>query len=237
MGNSAAELHLIFEKWKSVADGRTTAFVSRGLHDGNKDRSDAAFDEHLRAMRLLAECQTFVNELESSGRDVTTFRRTLRLWAAVVMHYPYNWQAAGEAAATLNQHGLDTLSALSLVMETRGPVLLDDAQRQLRALLDDVTTLLKEDQTLSADLRSHVYLVVQMLNRYLDDVEMYGQADIKEALRDLWVSLLAAAGQSGEAHKSKWEAFVQKIGIPAVGTIMGSIPTLALEAASLATGA
>jgi hypothetical protein len=236
MRNPAAELHAIFEKWKRTGSPRTAAYIARGLHDTGGGDSNAAFDEHIRAMRLLAECQNIINEMESNGTDVATFRRTLRLWAAAILHYPHNWQNAGEAAAPFKEHAMDTLSTLAILLEARGPLITVEGMSLLKQLLADVTDLLQVDDSISADMRAHVYAVVQTLRRYLDDVDMYGQADFKDAIRDLWVSLNAAAGQADEKHRSKWQAFVRDIGIPAAGTVMGSIPTLALEAVSLAAG-
>lgn len=229
----APELYELFDEWKTNA-GRNPAFVARGLHVPEK--SDDAFDQHIRAMRLLAECQTAIAQLEGNGANVTSFRRNLRMWAATIMHYPNNWQAAGEAGRAFGPHAMDTLSSLAVVLDTRGPVVSEQGMERLRQLLRDVKDLLVEDDSISEDMRGHVYSVVQTLNRYLDDVEMYGQADIRDAIRDLWVSLNAAAGQSDERHRTKWEAFVRNVGMPAAGTILGSIPTLALETASLIAG-
>ncbi|WP_454700063.1 hypothetical protein [Arthrobacter humicola] len=237
MRNPAAELHTLFKKWADTGSPRATAFVARGLHQPDGAQSGEAFDEHIRAMRLLAECQTMVDQMEASGTDVETFRRMLRLWAGAIMHYPYNWQAAGEVSHPFKPHAMDTLSTLAILLDARGPIITDDGMERLRKLLDNVKALLIEDESISADMRGHVYSVVQTLNRYLDDVEMYGQAEIRDAIRDLWVSLNAAAGESvDDAKRSKWKGFAQEIGIPAVGSVLGSIPSLALEALSLAAG-
>lgn len=234
MNNPASELHSIFVKW-SAANGQA-AFQLRQLATLGSDESNAAFDEHIRAMRLIAECQTAIDQLEANGTKVDTFRKTLRLWAAGIMHYPYHWQQPGEATNPFDARVMDTLDTLAIVLDSRMPMISPAGMEHLRNLLAQVKDLLTKDESLSADMRSHVYSVVQTLLRYLDDVEMYGKADIQAAIRDLWVGLNAAAGQSSDANRPKWQSFVQQIGVPAAGTILGSIPTLALEAAALVAG-
>jgi hypothetical protein len=232
--NPAKELHSLFEKW--TAGTGQPAFQVRGLASVGSESSNAAFDEHIRAMRLIAECETAISELEASGTKVNTYRKTLRLWAAGIMHFPFNWQHPGEAVSPFDDRVMDTLDTLAIVLDSRLPLVTSGGMEHLRRLLTEVRELLAEDESLSAAMREHVLSVVQTLMRYLDDVEMYGKADIQAAVRDLWVGLNAAAGQTSDRLRPKWQSFVQQIGVPAAGTILGSIPTLALEAAALVAG-
>lgn len=236
MRNPASELHALFERW-ALGGSRDSAYTMRGFNAGSPNEKAAAFDDHIRAMRLIAECQQLIDQLEANGTKVSTFRRNLRLWAAAVMHYPYSWQGAGDSRRPFDERVMDTLDSLAILLDTRGPIVNADGMERLRGLLADVKNLLVEDTSISEDMRRHVYSVVQTLNRYLDDVEMYGQADIRVALRDLWVSLNAAAGESVDDEKrSKWKGFAESIGIPAAGSVLGSLPSLALDALSLAAG-
>lgn len=194
-----------------------------------------AFDSHVRGMRLISECENAISELEREGQNVDTFRRVLHSWAAALMNFPQSWNGRDtNPRQVFTPRVMDTLETFALVLESRAPAINPYGIERLQSLLVEIQDLLKEDASLGGEMRLHVYEVVQMLLRYIEDKEMYGHADFRNAVKDLWIAVNAAAGASDDEHRSRWKDKANAILVPAAGTILGSIPAYGMQIAQIA---
>jgi hypothetical protein len=232
MENPAAELHELFVGWSS--NPNLAPYIARELAAG--ENSDQAFDDHIRAMRLISEIDMLIARLEQTLPSASSYRKSLRRWAGAVMNYPQNWQGPREAQLPFNDLVMNTLEGLAVTIDAMGPVLEAGGEEKLKALLSDVEALLTQDDSIDGLIRGHLYEVIKLLQRYLDDVEFYGEADFAAALRDLWVTMNAASNQADDEHKGRWVVLLERIGVPAAATVLGSMPTIALQAIGMATG-
>lgn len=229
MRNPAHELLEIFEAWGEFPAG--SPIKSRGLEDDE----DAAVDEHLHAMCLLAAMKACVDDLERGGYRVSSFRRSFRLWTKAIMNYPHPWNAASNSHI-FTVHAMDTLENLAAAIDSHVPVPTPERVAEIMSYLDDVVSLLGEDRNLSPELRLHVSKIVQTIRNAVAEEKAFGETDLKQALYDLWVALYAAAGQSEGETQGRWAKMAETIYRPAAAGFIGSIPGLAIAAAQLAQG-
>lgn len=227
MKNPAHELLELFERWGEHPGG--SALDSRGLQTDE----DTAIDDHLYAMCLLAAMKNCVDDLERGGYRVKSFRRSFRLWTKAVMNYPHAWNA-GANSAVFSVHTMDTLENLAAAIDRHLPAPTPERVAEIMSYLDEVVTLLEEDEELSSELRLHVSRIVQTIRGCIVEEKAYGATDLKQALYDLWVALYAAAGQSDGDKRGRWATMAETIYRPAAASFIGSMPGLAIAAAQLA---
>ncbi|MFI2563558.1 hypothetical protein [Paenarthrobacter sp. NPDC018779] len=228
--NPAHELLELFEQWGEQPDGNP--LKGRGFHKNE----DEAVDDHLHAMCLLAAMKNCVDDLERGGYRVKSFRRSFRLWTKAVMNYPHAWNTNSNSAI-FSVHAMDTLENLAAAIDGHLPTPTPERIAEIMSYLDDVVSLLGDDESLSPELRLHVSKIVQMIRGCIAEEKAFGETDLKQALYDLWVALYAAAGQSeGEEQRSRWTAMAEAIYKPAAAGFIGSIPGLAIGAAQLVQG-
>ncbi|MHA7180318.1 hypothetical protein ACX80J_09400 [Arthrobacter sp. MDB2-24] len=232
MGNPAAELHELFVRWSSNAE--LAPYIARELAAG--DDSDRAFDDHIRAMRLISEIDMLIARLEQTLPSASSYRKSLRRWAGALMNYPQQWQGPKQAQLPFTDLVMNTLEGLAVTIDAMGPVIDVGGEEKLKALLVEIEELLSDDDSIDGLVRGHLYEAVKLLRRYLDDVEFYGEADFAAALRDLWVTMNAASNQADTEHKGRWDSLLDRVGVPAAATVLGSMPTIALQAIGMATG-
>ncbi len=136
-------------------------------------------------MRVIAECDVVITELESTMPSAAAYRKSVRRWAAALMHYPNQWQTPRQAQTPFTDLIIDTLQGLATLIDARGPMLQPVGEEKLRELLDEVEELLRIDDSIDGLVRAHLYEVIQMLRQYLDDIAFYREADLAASLRDL----------------------------------------------------
>lgn len=226
MRNPAHELLEIFETWGEFPGGNP--IKTRGLEDDE----DTAVDDHLHAMCLLAAMKHCVDELERGGYRVKSFRRSFRLWTKAIMNYPHAWNAASNSHI-FTVHAMDTLENLAAAIDSHVPAPTPERVAEIMSYLDDVVSLLGEDQNLSPELRLHVSKIVQTIRSAIAEERAFGETDLKQALYDLWVALYAAAGQSDGETRGRWATMAETIYRPAAAGFIGSIPGLAIAVAQL----
>jgi hypothetical protein len=167
-----------------------------------------------------------VDDLERGGYRIKSFRRSFRLWTAAVMNYPHAWNSGSNG----------TLENLAAAIDGHLPVPSPERVVEIMSYLDDVVSLLGEDQKLSPELRLHLSKVVQTIRSCIAEESAFGETDLKQSLYDLWVSLYAAAGQSDGENRGRWAKMAETIYRPAAAGFIGSIPGLAISAAQLVQG-
>ncbi|MFE4230108.1 hypothetical protein ACFRJ8_19720 [Arthrobacter sp. NPDC056886] len=176
-----------------------------------------------------------IDDLERGGYRVKSFRRSFRLWTKAILNYPHAWNSASNGSI-FTVHAMDTLENLAAAIDGHVPEPTPERVMEIMAYLDDVVSLLGEDQNLSPELRLHVSKIVQTIRSCIAEERAFGETDLKQSLYDLWVALYAAAGQSDGATRGRWATMAETIYRPAAAGFIGSIPGLAIAAAQLAQG-
>ncbi|MCB5294490.1 hypothetical protein BJQ90_03958 [Arthrobacter sp. SO3] len=186
-------------------------------------------------MCLLAAMKLSVDDLERGGYRVKSFRRSFRLWTKAIMNYPHAWNAASNGSV-FSVHAMDTLENLAAAIDGHLPAPTPERVVEIMSYLDNVVSLLGEDQNLSPELRLHVSKIVQTIRSCIAEESAFGETDLKQSLYDLWVALYAAAGQSDGETRGRWATMAETIYRPAAAGFIGSIPGLAISAAQLVQG-
>lgn len=227
MTNPAVELLAIFDRWR----GGTTATPDRGI-----DATPDGIAEHIRAMKLIWDIELALASLEQRSMSVEVFREASTSWAKNVLAYPYGWDKTGGESETLYTAGrVDMLRALGTLLDGM-PVQVNEGQASnLAGWLDEITGLLATDDSIDDALRAYVYKIVAEVRRVLGEYAATGKFDGETALTNLWVSLLAAEGQT-KTKKGQWKKFAQDIKAPIAAGILINLPQLAIEAIKLTAG-
>lgn len=228
MTNPAHELLVIFEAWR----GSTTATNDRAI-----DSSPDGVANHIRAMKLIWDIEVALTSLEQRSMSVAVFRDASKAWAKNVLAYPHGWDKTnGESEVLFSEARVDMLQALGTLLDGM-PVQVNEGQAaSLSGWLDQITELLATDDSIDDALRAYVYKLVAEVRRVLGEYAATGRFDGETALTSLWVSLLAAEGQT-RSKKGQWKKFAQDIKAPIAAGILVNLPQLAIEAIKLTTGA
>lgn len=218
MSNPAKELYEQFAAWRR--DGSHPA-KARGM--GHPEESAAA---HRRAMRQLTEIERRVDELDRLGRDVSVYRRYLTNWTKALVCYPNGWAQNADSTSYPDQVSMDMLHSLAERLDGRFNQIRTDSPK-LRALIEAVDRALREDDSISDEMRWYVANLLAEIRHTIDDHEYIDGFDLNDALQRLWVSLKAARIESEKPER--WERASRFWRDVAVGVIV-SLPQLSLAA-------
>lgn len=223
MHNPATALIELFTSWKSG----TTPYHARAM--GSKGKQD-----HIDAMRHIADCSRILDLAESQGRKVAVHRRAVGLACQAILNFPYSWQAA-DTEKPFTDHLTDAVESLESFISSTNHSSLTATVSTVRSALDDVVGLLHRDTTLNPDIRGHVYRTVQVLRRFIDDEEFVPGTDFSEALYNLWIATNAAAGAStNEECREGWRDRASGFWKETRGGLAASIPANAIALSQLA---
>lgn len=129
-----------------------------------------------------------IDDLERGGYRVKSFRRSVRLWTKAIMNYPHAWNAASNGTV-FSVHAMDTLENLAAAIDDHLPAATSERIDEIMSYLDEVVSLLGEDEHLSPELRLHVSKIIQTIRSCMAEERALGETDLKQALYDLWVAL------------------------------------------------
>lgn len=200
MSNPAKLLHEQLEKWKNfpTKDARSV----RGLNSGDGWPSTRV------AMQLLLDTEELMDRVEGDGIDLSTQRKYLNTWTAMVIAYPEGWNSSGHHS--IDQNSLDALSMTATYLDTYVPKFESGGDENLRQFLEVINRKLKEDDSYLAQ---HAKRVVAHLMKLLIEWEVFGEFRIVDALADLQRILDALAELKPEdpfwrnAAKATWAWF------------------------------
>lgn len=232
MENPATLLLGLFQRWDSE-QGNVAASSVRGLV-ASGELSDADVD-HINAMQWISQLRREVDELEQQGRRVGSYRRHLGNWTHIVLNYPGAWQSRHNRDL-ITAPMLDTLEQLSDVLDAALAPITEEARSSARQLLGQVVDLLTEDSSLPEDVRQYVYQIVTNARNCIEDYEVLGNTDLRAALQHLWGALKAAEGHSSGNFRQRWKSMSERIFAPAAAAMLGTAPTLALQAIQITQG-
>ncbi|GAA1781646.1 hypothetical protein [Agromyces lapidis] len=232
MTNPARRLQMIFARWSDAYTGHTSAHSAREWNSA----PSVAMDQHLEAFRLLLAIGDSLDYLEAKNVNVNVYRAAYVEWTKIVLNNPNAWTTALGREAAFPEHPIAHLDTLATVLDLDRPVLHPEPEAKLRAVVDQVMELLGADESISPSLREYVYRLVTEIRTALDDEAVMGSFDFAEGAQRLWIALFAAAGQSTKM-RSKWKAAASGIFRDAGVAALGSLPSVGLTIAQIASTA
>lgn len=243
MDNAADSLHKIFEAWGDESWRAQSGLFPREVEHNNRrfltrlfepsaqpgiePITSATANESFRAVFLVNTVAGLIDDLELSGQRVKSFRKALQVWARAVAGFPNAWHQdpVGEAA-------LDALEYLSALL-TRDTTSFDaPGLDRIEALLEEVQNLIREDESITDELRWYIHKHLQNVRNRIADYRNGYDKGLQSALQDLWVALVAGEEQS-ESMRERWSAFSRQLHVPVAAGILASLPTLAVTAYQL----
>ncbi|MCU0152381.1 hypothetical protein [Curtobacterium poinsettiae] len=193
--NAALALHDIFAAWRDgqEASNQTRApFHARGFHSS----PDKALATHRQAMRLLGVLEIYVARLEQAGRPQRVARKHLESWTRIILAYPLQWQGSASPEEAVPDASLDALEQFAEIIDASGLLATAEDVRRLGGGVTEALRLLREDDSLSDDLRYYVSVLLQEVRIVLENDYLQDGFDFKQAQARLRVAMEAAAGQS-----------------------------------------
>lgn len=176
MANPAKLLYQQFEEWRS---------------NGGQDREDsreirqqgcAAWDKHLRAAQLLHDIQELLEYAEEQGHDVGSFREPFYDWVKMLWIYNSGWLTEGDS---INDTAMRHLKNASVVFS----FLLPELEESKKTGFDNFLTVLDQRVANLDDehkhLRAHALRIIRHIHGCLDNLDVYGEFRILDALHDL----------------------------------------------------
>ncbi|MDY0892991.1 hypothetical protein [Frigoribacterium sp. CFBP9030] len=226
MSNPAADLHALFVQWGEVLkDGNHSVAGSRGLD------TVRGFAGQRDAMRHLLDLVDGLARLEEQGLPVSLYSKYVPAWTSMLMNFDRSWGSAMSREVAFPSNEMDHLETLIGWFAVGAPRLRGGTGMELRALLEDVSSLLLEDASISDELRLYIRRLVADITASLDDETLGDGFDLGGAAERLWVALFAAAGQTSDPEKkSRWANLATTIWQPSIVGITSSIPGVVVTA-------
>lgn len=209
--NPALALHGIFADWRDrqEASGQTKApFHAREFHSS----PDQALKTHRQAMRLLGAIEMHVTRLDRAGRPQRVARKYLSSWTQIILAFPLNWQGNASAEETVPDASLDALEQFAEIIDASGLLASEEDVRGLSGGITEALRLLREDNSLSDDLRYYVSVLLQEVRIVLENEYLQDGFDFKQAQARLRVAMEAAAGQSNTPER--WREVIKTYLVP-----------------------
>ncbi len=184
-------------------------------------------------MGALIAIDRELTALETRGRNMASYRRIYPQWMHGVLAYPHGWTTT---QGDFSIHALDSLDHLAELLDlTTAAHVAPEVVATIPAMLDNISALLAEDDSITPQLRAYLLRLVQETRTAVEEHDVLNTFDLDVAMERLWVALQAAADQS-EKKSDKWRSFFSQVAVSAFGGAIASAPTV-IQAALTAGGA
>lgn len=190
------------------------------------DQARSVTRDHLDCMTCLIEIDHRLSQLEAEGRNVGSYQRMLPTWMHAVLMFPGGWQAK---QPKVSAHAMDSLEHLAELLDLVTPSVRPERSQQLSDLLDRVAAMLKDDDSLSDQLRRYLFWLVEETRTALAEHQTLGTFDVNGAMMRLWVGLNAAAEQS-KGKKREWRGVVRDLFVGTTGGLLANVPGIVQQA-------
>lgn len=227
MSNPAKLLHEQLNNWDGSPS--KTASAARDLNNGEGWATIRV------AMQLLLDTEELMDRVEQDGPDLSTQRKYLKTWTAMVIAHPDGWNSAGNHS--ISRTALDALSMTATVLDTYVPKFEAGGDEKLRQFLEVIDQKLGRDDSCLAQ---HAKRVVAHIRKLLIDWEMFGEFRIVDALGDLKRILDALAELKPEdpfwrnAAKATWAWFKKDLATAlAAGIAVNALTSGAAEVSEI----
>jgi len=220
MTNAARRLHDQFLEWLSAGSSQSSA-TARGMTD-----TEGAAEQHREVMTDLLDVERGLRRLSTVGRPVDIFENMLPSWTMTVLSFP-DWNNVPQSLF-FTAHSMDVLRLLADTFDLLAPNV--DLQ-PLEEIVAAAEQLLREDDTITGELRGYLHGLLQELRIVLSDVSNLSTFDLNGALQRLWVTFFAAAEQSSKPQG--WRDLAHDVFVGTAGGLLANLPALGMQISQL----
>lgn len=237
MANPAELLHRQLLGW---TDGRTkTAKEARNFNKQNgennsqfQSRTAQIWADHRLAVTRLNQVVEAIEVAKREGVPVTVYDQFIPQWTEAIFAYPHGWAERSEPG--ILKAPLDQLEGVAALLDFVIPKFEEGSSEKfsnfLEVLLHRVSALDESHRFL----REHSIRIIQHLRGCLEDLDLYGEFKIIDALHELKY-ILEALEEAADAPEDK--KFYQKAREGAWGFFKKSTGSVVLAGTILASSA
>ena len=208
MANPAELLFNQFTEWNKPAESAQKA---------RKDTPDLAI--HRRAIHNLNDINHLLRHMENEGKRVRVYKEAFPRWVKTVFNYPDYWQ--GSKSAAIVQKDIDYLENLIDVLDPFVPKLDAGSFEGVRSHLEQIESLLNEDDSLDPLSRESAREVVANVREAIDNFEIFGDFRTEKLLQLLLGQLAVLTLRS--SRREKWKTVLNGFVIP---YLVAQLPSL-----------
>lgn len=210
MPNAARELADLLKAWTRVEYGKTV-YLSRG----SATQVEPAFiDEQVRACGLLGQVGEILQAMEQAGEDTEHYRVFLPKWWNAVVLPNEHWgesQNHERGRALWEPETLASLRGFAAYLdktELRSAQMTPESRMSSRSAVDDVMDILRNDVTMSDDIRRYVFGLATEIRTVLDSDDARVDVDLVRRINELRGFL----GELADALEKSRDESTQKTG-------------------------
>lgn len=244
MANSASRLADTFRDWWTdewrvesgmfLRDrGLSKVFSLLGLEVlvKGQDAERAALKARTGALELFTQTLPAIDEMEARGLHTEAIRQSQWKWNAAILNFPRAWAAS----RPVNDADLMALNMVSNDLDSRKTNVDRARLNEILDLLDRVEQLLREDGSITDQLRWYVHRLVREARDRVADEDGGFTTNLHETLEALWVAMEAGRSQSKE-KRGLWDKLSERLYYPVASGLIASVPSLAISVLSIPHG-
>lgn len=185
MANPAELLHQQLLEW---SDKKTEAAATkRGL---KKDEQNAvAWKQHRIAIQHLLNIEEALQWAKADGKDVSVYEEHLPVWTEQIFAFPNGWFDGNSFSIT--KVPMDQLRGAKLQLDYLIPEFKPAGQEGFESFIKVAAFKVSQLGDEHEDLKNHALKILRHLKGCLDDVEIFGEFNIVNALSELKTILFA----------------------------------------------
>jgi hypothetical protein len=196
----------------------------------NGDSSSLDFwDAHQVALGYLEDVRTALRSLRVAGQDVRPFETALPAWYGAVFSINTPWGQGDNVERRLLQPLEEQmLRAFATLIDGMAwvPVIETGHMGDLLGLIDDISTLVREDVALPVDARRYILGLLAEAKSVLEEHELYGSVRVRQIMMELGGALTTTTATIPEGERR--DAWATKVG-PLLLLIGGAVGSQALQ--------
>jgi hypothetical protein len=229
--NPATQLLLIFERWsRAIGEG----YGGANARGWNGD-AGAATAEHIQAWRHLSDLIRTIDGISDLGMNVSAAKSYYSVWGRMIASVDVSWSNGNGADQAFPQDALSQLQSVSTIIELAGSQVTPTNLELLNQVITQAIELLKDDESLSDELRSYLVKLIREIRNALEDDEVGGGFNFAEAAERLWVAMHAASSQS-TSKSNAWKTAALKLLPPTASGVLTHVGTVGFDFVAKALG-
>lgn len=218
--NPAKALADLFTQWNEDYVHNSFAFEDYPIEEGQ------------RAVVYLSQIVRYLEKTKTLIPNIGIYEKHAVQWL-VSCGAPYS--SPNHAGELVPQNSIDILQALSTVIDIqsqnlRTPIA-EKNREEFEAKIRELADAVEDDQTLDANLKSHLRALLDHLLECLASLETTGQFDLGEAFNKLRIYVGAAAYQSQHKNSQKIYDRFLSFGLDLASNVASNLVVAALPAA------
>lgn len=179
---------ILFNQLTEWSDKKTEAAATkRGLQKDGQN-SDA-WKKHRIAIQHLLNIEEVLQWAKADGKDVSVYEEHLPLWTAQIFAFPNGWFDGNSFSIT--KVSMNQLRGAKLQMDYLIPEFKPAGQEGFESFIKVAAFKVSQLGDEHEDLKNHALKILRHLKGCLDDIEIFGEFNIVNALSELKTILFA----------------------------------------------